>query len=139
MTTSAKDFAKASYSTVKTEAWIQIDTIPFDLMDHNNISIKGILNDQDTVHLMFHTAANGMTLTKQATRQLTSIEWGQVDKVNSWGGESESRYSENNAVQIGVFRWDSIAIWENENSGPTTDGKFGPNLSPTQPKEGHSL
>ena len=105
-----------------------IDTIPFELTNHNNISIKTILNKVDTVNLMFHTAANGITLIKEVTEKLTKIKWTEEDKVKSWGGESESRYSENNSIQISKFKWDSISIWENENSGPTTDGKFGPNL-----------
>lgn len=105
-----------------------IDTIPFELTSHNNLSIKAILNEVDTVNLMFHTAANGITLIKEVTENLTKIKWTEEDKVKSWGGESESRYSENNLLQISKFKWDSISIWENENSGPTTDGKFGPNL-----------
>ena len=33
------------------------DTIPFVLTDANNISIQSILNETDTLNLMFHTAA----------------------------------------------------------------------------------
>ncbi len=104
------------------------DTIPFKLTAHNNISIQAVLNQVDTLNLMFHTAANGVTLIKKATENLTSITWSRGDTVKSWGGTNESRNSENNTLQIGEFNWTDISIWENENSGPTTDGKFGPKL-----------
>jgi hypothetical protein len=104
------------------------DTIPFELTAHNNISIKATLNEADTLHLMFHTAASSLTLIREVAEKLTSIHWNRSDKVESWGGESEARFSADNSLQIGAFRWDSLAIWENENSGPGTDGKFGPDL-----------
>lgn len=106
----------------------QTDTIPFELTQHNNIAIKAVINEADTVKLMFHTAANGVTLIQEATEKMTNIKWNQAESVKSWGGENEARYSEDNTLQIGAFRWDSLLIFENKNSGPTTDGKFGPNL-----------
>lgn len=112
----------------QTQVKKSIDTIPFKLTKHNNISIKAILNEKDTVNLMFHTAANGITLTKKVTKKLSKITWIQGDTVNSWGGQNETRYSKNNSIQIGTSKWNDISIWENENSGPGTVGKFGPNL-----------
>ncbi len=38
--------------------------IPFQLTTYNNLSIQAILNGTDTVQLMFHTAANALTLTE---------------------------------------------------------------------------
>lgn len=105
-----------------------IDTISFRLTDHNNISIKTILNETDTLDMMFHTAAGSVTLTTEISQTLTNIKWDEETDVNSWGGKSKARYSANNTLSIGDLTWDSIAIWENEHSGPTTDGKFGPNL-----------
>lgn len=105
-----------------------IDTIPFELTQHNNLAIKAVINEADTVKLMFHTAANGVTLIKEATEKMTKIKWNQSESIKSWGGENEARYSEDNTLQIGAFRWDSLLIFENTNSGPTTDGKFGPNM-----------
>ena len=104
------------------------DTIPFALTNHNNISIKAILNKTDTVDLMFHTAANSVTLIKSFTDKLTNIKWTDQDSVKSWGGQGTARYSEKNFLQIAEFEWGDVGIWENEHSGPTTDGKFGPNL-----------
>ncbi|WP_459212046.1 hypothetical protein [Aquimarina rhabdastrellae] len=104
------------------------DTIPFELTKHNNIAIKAILNGTDKVNLMFHTATSGITLIKEVTDKFTSMQWSQGDHVKSWGGENKSRFSKNNTLQIGNFKWSNLSIWENKNSGPTTDGKFGPNL-----------
>ena len=42
------------------------DTIPFQLTEHNNLSVPAILNDQDTLQLMLHTAASGLTVITEA-------------------------------------------------------------------------
>ncbi len=104
-----------------------IDTIPFTLTHHNNISIQAILNKTDTVDLMFHTAASSVTVTTKTSKKLKNIEWNSKEDVNSWGGNTSARYSERNSIRIGNIEWDTIPIWETTNSGPGTDGKFGPN------------
>ncbi len=104
------------------------DTIPFVLTPHNNLIVKAVLNGQDTVDLMFHTAAGDLTLIKSATARLTTLNFNGQDTVNSWGGDNASRYSTGNALQIRDLKWAGVSIWENENSGPLSDGKFGPDL-----------
>lgn len=105
-----------------------IDTIPFELTDHNNISIKAVLNKKDTLDLMFHTAAGSISIIKSVTSSLETIMWNALDSVNSWGGVTTSRSSSYNTLEIGELKRDSVALWECENSGPKTDGKFGPNF-----------
>ena len=105
-----------------------VDTIPFELTSHNNISIKAIFGNIDTLNLMFHLAASSVNLTKKATKKTNSIHWDKQIDIGSWGGRTNSRFSKNNSLEIGKLNWDSIAVWEVENSGPTTGGKFGPNL-----------
>tara|TARA_R110002049_G_scaffold14886_6_gene61956 strand:- start:3452 stop:4348 length:897 start_codon:yes stop_codon:yes gene_type:complete len=107
---------------------IIVDSIPFHLTKHNNISIKAILNKTDTLQLMFHTATESVTLIEESVKKINSIIWNSEYDVKSWGGNTSTRYSETNFIQIGKLKWDSIALWENKNSGPKTDGKFGPNL-----------
>jgi len=115
--------------TKVSESTYSPDTLAFQLTSHNNIVIKAILNDVDTVQLMFHTAANDVSLIKASTENLTSLVWSdEVGDVNSWGGKGQQRMSENNILLIGDYKWDSLLIWESQHSGPTTDGKFGPNL-----------
>lgn len=105
-----------------------IDTIPFKLTSHNNISIKAILGRVDTLNLMFHTAASTVNLTTKATKKMKSLQWDSQVDLGSWGGRTNSRYSKNNSIEIGKLNWDNVEIWEVENSGPKTDGKFGLNL-----------
>ncbi len=104
--------------------------IPFQLTTYNNLSIQAILNGTDTVQLMFHTAANALTLTEEAVKHLKSIQFvSTTDSVKSWGGQANSsRYSPKNQIQIGSLSWDNQAIWENQFSGQYTQGKFGMDL-----------
>ena len=105
------------------------DTIPFTLTDHNNISVQARINISDTVDLMFHTAANSITITEEASKTLENVWWDSDEEdINSWGGSSKARSSYGNALSIQGMHWDLLSIWENKNSGPNTDGKFGPNL-----------
>jgi hypothetical protein len=108
-------------------------TIHFQLTPYNNIAVKAILNQQDTVVLMFHTAANSMTLTEATTQKLKSLRFEGADSVKSWGGaDNTSRFSKGNQLQIGSQQWQDVAIWENKNSGQNTDGKFGTDLFANQ-------
>jgi len=100
--------------------------IPFELTDYNNISIKTVLNKKDTVKLMFHLAASSVTLTEEALQKINSVKFERTDSVSSWGGSgNKSKYSKSNELQIGSLVWKQIPIWENINSGQSTDGKFG--------------
>lgn len=106
------------------------DTIPFTLTQYNNLSISTILNEKDTVNLMYHTASSAVFLTKKAVTRLSAntIDLDKTTSLNSWGGESTARYSRNNTLRIGALSWDNITITEDEHSGRLTDGKFGNNL-----------
>ncbi len=105
-------------------------SIPFVLTEYNNLSVRAILNKQDTVQLMFHTAANDLTLTEEAIQKLKSIRFDNTtDSIKSWGGSANSaRMSKNNSLRVAGLTWENIPIWENKNSGQHTDGKFGIDL-----------
>lgn len=104
-------------------------SIPFELTDDNVITIRAILNKQDTLMLMFHTAASALTLTEEAIKKLKTVEFSRTDTVTSWGGGGQaSRFSPHNTLQIGELQWDDVSIWENIHSGRGTDGKFGLDL-----------
>ena len=119
-----------------TKAILKVDTIPFILTEHNNIAIYAQLNGVDSIKLMFHTAANDISLIKESAKELKSLIWDEkVDGVKSWGGTGEQRTSKNNSLRIGDLEWNKLLIWENVHSGPTTDGKFGPNLFKDRPIE----
>jgi len=87
------------------------DTIPFELTEHNNISIQAVVNGTDTVKLMFHTAANDVSLIKSSADKTTSVDWDNSSDVQSWGGESEARYSSSNTLHIGASTWNGLSIW----------------------------
>ena len=101
--------------------------IAFRLTPYNNIIIKAVLNNQDSVKLMFHTAASDVSLIESVVQRLKSIKInGTVDSVKSWGGDaSTSDFSLRNVLKIGDMEKDSITIWKDKNSGQESDGKFG--------------
>jgi len=101
------------------------DTIPFRLTSHNNIVIEAVLNQRDTLQLMLHTAASAVSLTREATQRLANLSFDDPQLVHSWGGIDSTGYADGNSLQIGAFTWEEIRVWESENSGPETDGKFG--------------
>lgn len=105
-----------------------VDTIPFRLTTYNNIVIQAVLNEVDTLNLMFHTAANSVTLTNEVVPRLKNFKLSQVDSAKSWGGNYTIQSSLNNQLQIGDLKWDSLQIWQNKLSGQETQGKFGINL-----------
>lgn len=106
------------------------DTLAFTLTPFNNISIPAIFNSTDTLNLMFHLAQGAsISLIETATAKARSLNFDQkVDDVNSWGGKTDSRFSEKNSLALGPFQWDDLTIYEDKHSGKLTDGKFGPYL-----------
>lgn len=100
-------------------------TIPFTLTTQNNLVVRAVLNNKDTLKLMLHTAASDVTLTEEAVRKSKSLTFTGKSSVKSWGGKTDARFSKGNRVQIGPLRRGNIAIWEDKNSGTDTDGKFG--------------
>lgn len=106
----------------------QVDTIPFHLTSSNNIGITVIINEIDTLDLMFHTGSSAVFVTEDARTKIKSINMNQSAQVNTWGGTGDVRFSENNTLQIGQMKWDSIKITEDRYTGPGLDGKFGYNL-----------
>lgn len=115
----------SSFGVSQTEDHTIIDSIPFILTEHNNISIQAVMNEVDTLQLMLHTAANAITIISESAKNLKSINIDGVDTIKSWGGDSSARYSTKNTIQIGKITVEDQTIWENERSGPETDGKFG--------------
>lgn len=105
-------------------------SIPFRLTSYNNILIKAVLNNRDTVDLMLHTASNDVTLTEEAMVKMKTVKFdGTVEDVKSWGGNSNSSdFSNNNSLIIAHMHWDSVTIWKDKNSGQESDGKFGLNI-----------
>jgi hypothetical protein len=120
--TAAMGIAMAARSLA---AQAQPITIPFTLTADNVIKVRAVINGADTLDLMLHTAATGLMLTTQGVEKSPSVKFTGSDKVQSWGGESDSRASSGNRVEIGALAKAGITIFEDVNSGAGTDGKFG--------------
>lgn len=104
------------------------DTIPFVLTPYNNIYVQTILNEVDTLNLMFHTGEAGASITEAALNKIHQPDSMASSTVKSWGGQSNANSFENNHLQIGNHSFDNLTIWVNKRSGRLTDGKFGPGL-----------
>lgn len=107
---------------------IQVDTIPFRLTSYNNMVVKAVLNQADTLDMMFHTAASSVTVTTAVVPELKNFKLTEIDSAESWGGSYTIESSLNNQLQIGNLKWDNLRIWQNEKSGQETQGKFGINF-----------
>ncbi|MBL7771712.1 MAG: hypothetical protein JNM95_02480 [Chitinophagaceae bacterium] len=110
--------------------FVQAQQIPFRLTKHNNIVVKAVLNEKDSLHLMFHTGESDVTLIKSIIPKLQTIKFSDsVEHVGSWGSEyNTSDYSLNNTVKMAEFFIDSCTLWSDMYSGYETEGKFGMNL-----------
>jgi len=102
----------------------------------NNIIIPAVINDIDTLDLMFHLAEGSISLISDMIDSLNSLKLNEESNtVKSWGGDATARYATNNTIKIGKLTKDSITIHETGLSGPITDGKFGPNYFGDKPVE----
>lgn len=104
------------------------DTIPFKLTEHNNIAIESILNNNDTIDLMFHTGVSSISLTPEQTEKLKNDENKKSTDAQSWSGKKDIEYIENNQLKITHLEWNNLNVWLDLLSGPETNGKFGPHL-----------
>ncbi|WP_316737394.1 hypothetical protein [Pedobacter aquatilis] len=103
--------------------------IPFELTSSNNIRVKVVLNSIDTLKLMLHTASSDISITEDGTAKTKSLIFNRTDTVTSWGSQQNtSRFSAKNKLDINGLKLENIQLWENKNTGPETDGKFGLNL-----------
>jgi hypothetical protein len=123
-TTTQNAVSEVSQENSKT----RVEVIPFTLTKSNNISIAAVLNERDPVQLMFHTAVNSVSLTREAGGRMTSVLFDESGTSQSWGGEAKSGLSRGNTLRIGERVWTELLLTESEHSGLLTDGKFGCNL-----------
>lgn len=100
----------SNFSYAQLNLSIANDTIPFTLSAYNNIIVKAIINEKDTLHLKFDSGTTGLLLTNHAIDN--KIHWAINDKND-------------NSLKIGNMIWDSLRIFPVELSGQGTDGRFG--------------
>ena len=94
------------------------EVIPFKLTDANNVSVAAVLNDVDSIQLMFHTAVNSVSIIESSGNKLESLKFGEQGNAKSWGGNSKIGVSRGNRLQIGNLKWDDVLITSDKHSGP---------------------
>ncbi|WMX13301.1 aspartyl protease family protein [Aureispira sp. CCB-E] len=106
----------------------QIDTISFVLTSFNNIYIPALLNQKDSLKMMFHTGESGVSIIEEVFNKIAIKKNATSTEANSWGGKGTAKFFKNNTFSIGNHRFDSLVVWVDKHSGQLTDGKFGPLL-----------
>ena len=88
------------------------EIIPFRLTKHNNIIVKTLVNDKDSLHLMFQIAMEDASISPDRTRKADHIIF-------------KDEISYENTVKIGSKKYENIRFFDNEFSGHESDGKIG--------------
>lgn len=87
-------------------------TTPFRLTKHNNIVVKTLVNDKDSLHLMFQIAMEDASISPERTRKADNIIF-------------KDEISNGNTVKIGNKNYKNIRFFDNEFTGHEADGKIG--------------
>ncbi|MTG97547.1 MULTISPECIES: hypothetical protein [Myroides] len=90
--------------------------IPFRLTSSNNIILKTLVNQRDSLDLMFQLAMDDGAISPIKTHVIESIAFDSND------------FSPSNQVQIGNCSWFNIPFANNQYSGKESDGKIGMTL-----------
>ncbi|WP_326983085.1 hypothetical protein VUJ46_00635 [Chryseobacterium sp. MYb264] len=88
------------------------ETIPFRLTKHNNIIVKTLVNQKDSLHLMFQIAMEECSVSPERTRKTDHIVF-------------KNEISDGNTVKIGTKEYKNIRFFDNEFTGHESDGKIG--------------
>lgn len=95
------------------------ETIPFRLTKHNNIILKTVVNEKDSLDLMFQISMNDAAISPNRKNSVSSIEF-------------QNEISRNNSIQIGNLKRENILFYDNEYSGHESDGKIGKSIFQNQ-------
>ncbi|MEZ4772020.1 MAG: clan AA aspartic protease [Bacteroidia bacterium] len=98
------------------------DTIPFVLTEYNNIKVRVLLNDTDSLELKFDSGATGLLLTHEAIATKTKLLESQNEKKPT---QDYQKLEAQSRLQIGKLRWDHLDVYPVTLSGHGTDGRFG--------------
>lgn len=89
------------------------ETIPFRITKYNNIIVKTLVNDKDSLDLMFQIAMEDASISPERTRPGKSLTF------------NKNGISDNNSVKIGKNEFKNIRFFDNELTGQEADGKIG--------------
>lgn len=88
------------------------EIIPFRITKYNNIIIKALVNNKDSLNLMFQIAMEDASISPERLNTAKSIIF-------------ENEISENNSLKIGNLHLENIKFYDNELTGHEADGKIG--------------
>ncbi|MCJ8154584.1 hypothetical protein MKJ01_12500 [Chryseobacterium sp. SSA4.19] len=86
------------------------DTIPFRITKYNNVIIKTLVNDKDSLDLMFQIAMEDASISPERTRKADHIIF-------------KDEISDGNTIKIGTKKYENIRFFDNEITGHEADGK----------------
>ncbi|MBA8986594.1 hypothetical protein [Sphingobacterium cellulitidis] len=93
------------------------EIIPFRLNNHHNILVKAIINEVDSVELMFQIAMQEGSLAPDRKNPVQSVKFDST--------EFPEGLSKVNQIKVANTIIDSVWIWNNEYTGPEAEGKIG--------------
>ena len=88
------------------------ERIPFRLTKYNNIIIKALVNNKDSLNLMFQIAMEDASISPERLNPANSIVF-------------ENEISGNNSLKMGNLEFENIKFYDNELTGHEADGKIG--------------
>lgn len=88
------------------------EIIPFRITKHNNIIVKTLINDKDSLDLMFQIAMEDASISPERTKKADHIVF-------------KNGISDGNTVKIGEKKYENIRFFDNELAGYEDDGKIG--------------
>lgn len=89
------------------------EIIPFRITKYNNIIVKTLVNEKDSLDLMFQIAMEDASISPERLKPAKSIIF------------DKNGISENNTVKIGKKQFRNIRFFDNELTGQEADGKIG--------------
>lgn len=88
------------------------EIIPFRITKHNNIIVKTLVNDKDSLDLMFQIAMEDASISPDRKRNADHIIF-------------KDEISDGNTIKIGKKKYENIRFFDNELTGHEADGKIG--------------
>ncbi|MCF2219451.1 hypothetical protein H9Q08_09055 [Chryseobacterium sp. PS-8] len=88
------------------------EIIPFRITKHNNIIVKTLVNDKDSLDLMFQIAMEDASISPDRKRNADHIIF-------------KDEISDRNTIKIGKKKYENIRFFDNELTGHEADGKIG--------------
>lgn len=98
------------------------DTIPFTVTSGNNLKVKAVLNQTDTVDLYFDSGATSITMTHEAIEAQSTLL---SQEAEGYTLSTYTPLTKRHSLKLGNTEWDNLTIFPARNVGQETGGHFG--------------